>query len=82
MDLIRQMAARRAELGLNAKTAEAKKDDEKKPPSVAISLGKVAPKSLRERRNEIIENKPKLKKVKEYFEEVIDHALQAEESDD
>ena len=82
MDLIRQMASRRAELGLNRKTEEAKKDDVKKPPSVAVSLGKVAPKSLRELRNEIIETRPKIKKVKEYFEEVIDHTLQAEDEEE
>ena len=82
MDLIRQMAAKRQELGLNAKTPEARKDDKKAPPSVAVSLGKVAPKSLRERRNKIIEDKPKLKVVKEYFEDVIDHAIQDESSDE
>ena len=82
MDLIRMMAAKRQELGLNSKTPEAKKDDKKAPPSVDVSLGKVAPKSLRVKRNEIIEDKPKIKVVKEYFEDVIDHALAEESSDE
>lgn len=82
MDLIKQMVAKRQELGLNSKKPEAKKDDKKPPPSVDVSLGKVAPKSLRAKRNEIIENKPKIKAVKEYFEDVIDHALAEESSDE
>ena len=78
MELIKQMTERRKEMGI---TSEKPKKDEK-PASVAVSLSAKAPKSLKERRQDIIESKPKIKVIKEYFEDIINHAVESDSDED
>ena len=79
MDLIRQMKAQRAALGLDT-TVHSGKPTEPKVSAPPPTVAKVR-KSLKEMREDIIKKKPAGKKLKKYFEEAIER-LTAESSDD
>ena len=78
MDLIRQMKAQRAALGLDTTVHSGKPTEPKvhaPPPAPKVR------KSLKEMREDIVKKKPAAKKLKKYFEEAIER-LTAESSDD
>lgn len=77
MEVIKQMMAQRAALGLDT-TMQSAKPTARTP---APAKPQPARKSLREMREEIIKKKPAAKKLKKYFEEAIER-LTAESSDD
>jgi len=77
MEVIKQMMAQRAALGLDNHMQSAKPTARTPAPLPP----QPARKSLREMRDEIIKKKPAAKKLKKYFEEAIER-LTAESSDD
>jgi GTP1/Obg family GTP-binding protein len=77
MDLIKQMVQRRQQLGITAE-----KSVPAETPAQRVKVAE-APKSLRQRRRDIIENKPKSKVLKEYFEDLIaEHCEDSSDEDD
>jgi hypothetical protein len=69
MDLIKQMMERRAALNIQAPVMVSS-TTERPTPAEKVKQDKRA-KSMRERRKEIIAEKPKNKVVKDYFEDLI-----------
>jgi hypothetical protein len=83
MDIIKQMMARRNELGLTNEmvSATSRTPAKEKTPPVNLSDPTKGRKSLRELRADIIKKKPKAKAVKKFIEESITR-LTCESSDD
>lgn len=73
MDLIKQMVANRIAQGITTNT----------PPQKANQIRVMQKqKTLRQRRQDIIDNKPKPKMLLEYFEDVIRENLESSDEDD
>ena len=85
MEVIKQMMAQRAAMGLDNTLQNGDKkptgQHSKTPAPLPPHAGQVKRKSLREMRDEIVKKKPAGKKVKKFFEEAIER-LTAESSDD
>ena len=82
MEVIKQMMAQRAAMGLDNHVQSGKPTAGTKTPApLPPHAGQIKRKSLREMRDEIIKKKPAAKKLKKFFEEAIER-LTAESSDD
>lgn len=78
MDILRQMTERRKEMGMVGTGII-----EKSKPSRTYEKPKAEKRTtLREMRNRIIEDKPKAKVVKEYFQEVVNRLAVESDSDE
>jgi len=77
MDILRQMTERRKEMGMVGTGII-----EKSKPSRTHEKPKPEKLTLREMRNRIIEDKPKAKVVKEYFQEVVNRLAVESDSDE
>lgn len=77
MDILRQMTERRKEMGMVGTGII-----EKSKPSRTYEKPKAEKLTLREMRNRIIEDKPKAKVVKEYFQEVVNRLAVESDSDE
>jgi len=73
MDLIKNMMENRKKAGIV--------EHKGAPASTGTSLGVQKPKSLRQLKMEIIENKPGKKAVKEYFETLVEHLCESSDDD-
>jgi hypothetical protein len=73
MDLIKQMVANRIAQGVHTNTPPAKAE---------AARQQQKQKSLRQRRQEIIDNKPKPKMVLAYFEDLIRENLESSSEED
>lgn len=69
MDILRAMAEKRKAMGMEGMPV--KQSAKKAEPVPLAEVNKPARKSLKEMKADLIAKKPKPKKVKEYFEEVI-----------
>jgi len=82
MDILRAMAEKRKQMGLEAMTTKQSAKKAEPVPLAGPLAGKGGRKSLKEMKAEIIAKKPKAKKVKEYFEEVIERMAYDSSSDE
>jgi hypothetical protein len=76
MDILRQMTERRKEMGMVGTGIIEKSKPSRTPKPKPEKL------TLREMRNRIIEEKPKAKVVKEYFQEVVNRLAVESDSDE
>lgn len=76
MDILRQMTERRKEMGMVGSGIIEKSKPSRTPQPKPEKL------TLREMRNRIIEDKPKAKVVKEYFQEVVNRLAVESDSDE
>jgi hypothetical protein len=76
MDILRQMTERRKEMGMVGTEIIEKSKPSRTPKPKPEKL------TLREMRNRIIEEKPKAKVVKEYFQEVVNRLAVESDSDE
>lgn len=77
MDILRQMTERRKEMGMVGSGIIEKSKPSRTPQPKAEKRT-----TLREMRNRIIEDKPKAKVVKEYFQEVVNRLAVESDSDE
>ena len=77
MDILRMMTERRKEMGMSGTGIIDKSHSKKKDPPPTQKRT-----TLREMRNKIIEDKPKAKVVKEYFQEVVNRMAVESDSDE
>ena len=81
MDILRAMAEKRKHMGIEGMPTKQSAKKSEPVPLAGPAAGK-GRKSLKEMKAEIIAKKPKAKKVKEYFEEVIERLAYDSSSDE